>query len=194
MHRALPPLAMSAVLLAGCGGGAPEMTVPPPASTISTHGVKAQLQPGWHAARKNLTPQLVSPMEILSVGTFPMRPGGACAQSPGKAYSDMQPRDALITIMEQKTTRSDFPPQPARFHLHPHPRSFECVPGKLDSQELLFRDGGRAFYAFVALGAHGPQDEVESILDSFRTTAERVTPSAARAKSISRRARSDPGG
>ncbi len=129
-----------------------------------------QLEPGWHVAGTILTPKLVSPSERLSVGTFAMRPGGTCAQLPSQAYDDMGPTDGMITIMERGGRHTGYPPRPARFDLQPRPAAFECAPLRLDSQEFLFREAGRNFYAFVVLGARGPTDEAEAVLNSFEAT------------------------
>jgi hypothetical protein len=117
-------------------------------------------------AKTNLTPHLVNPRGILSLGTFPMRPGGRCNQLPARAYSEMGTQDGLITILQRKGS-PDFPPRPAQFQLHPRPRAFECLPRDLDGEEVAFSDSDRHFYAFVALGSRGPLHEAESILDSF---------------------------
>jgi hypothetical protein len=172
MKRFGPPLLLVSAVLAACGSTG-DSTTHEPARSITAHGVGLQLQPGWHVSRSNLTPKLVNPRDLVSVGTFSMRPGGRCAQSPSRAYSDMGSTDGLITIMERGGNSGDYPPRPARFHLNPRPRSFECAPARLSSQELMFSDGGRNFYAFVALGSGGPVGEAESILDSFDTTGHR---------------------
>ncbi len=153
----------------GGGGSRPakDASSPTPLPSAAAHGLRVRLEPGWHAAGQTLTPRLVSPKERLSLGTFPMRPGGSCAQAPSRAYSDMGPRDGLITIMEEGS-RQAFPPRPAEVQLHPRPGSFECAGPSLRSQEVVFRDAGRNFYAFVALGARGPVQAAQSILNSLR--------------------------
>jgi hypothetical protein len=149
---------------AGCGNTSSHES-PGPGPLVGAHRVKLRLEPGWHLAQTNLVPHLVNPKGILSVGTFPMQPGGRCAQAPSRAYSKMGPRDGLITILQKKGDPG-FPPPPAHFQLHPKPRSFECLPLELDGQEFAFREAGRHFYAFVALGSRAPRGQAESILDT----------------------------
>jgi hypothetical protein len=165
MWRSALALALAVAVVAGCGGGGSRES-PGPSPLVGAHGVKLRLAPGWHLARTNLTPRLVNPHDILSVGTFPMQPGGRCSQLPARAYSEMRKRDGLITILERRKGHG-IPARPAHFRLHPHPRSFECAPAKLDGQEVAFSDAGRHFYVFVALGSNGPRRQAESILDSF---------------------------
>jgi hypothetical protein len=166
MQPAARLLMLAFALLVGCGDSG-DATTPERPRSAAAHGVEVQLEPGWHAARENLTPKLIRPKDLLSVGTFRMRHGGECSQLPSRAYSDMGARDGLITIMEHAGRGSGFPPRPADFRLDARPGPFECAPSRLNAQQFQFRDAGRRFYAFVALGASGPQREVESILDSF---------------------------
>jgi hypothetical protein len=67
----------------------------------------ALLPPGWHGSRRRLVPKLLDPREILSVGTFPMRPGGGgnCGREPVAAIAAMRPGDALLSVQEYGVTR-----------------------------------------------------------------------------------------
>jgi hypothetical protein len=167
MRPAARLLTLAVALLVGCGDSG-ESTTPGYPRSFVAHDVQLELEPGWHPAAENLTPKLISPKDLLSVGTFRMRPGGECNHLPSQAYSDMGARDGLITIMEHGGKGSDFPPKPDHFRLDARPGPFECAPSKLIAQQFNFSDSGRHFYAFVALGARGPEDEAESILDSYR--------------------------
>jgi len=40
------------------------------------HGFRVTHPPDWFRAEVNLTPNLASPQEVLSIGTFPLEPGG----------------------------------------------------------------------------------------------------------------------
>jgi hypothetical protein len=172
-------LALAGGLYLAFGGGG-EGKSPPreptgsgPTPSVAAHGVRMKLEPGWHVAAQTLTPSLVSPRELLSVGTFhmrPDRPNGRCAQAPRRAYSEMRASDGLITIMEEGGRQTGFPPRPATFRLHPRPGSLDCAGPTVQSQEFAFRDAGRNFYTFIALGARGPVDEAESMLNSLRAT------------------------
>jgi hypothetical protein len=150
------------------GGGSPQ-----PLPSAGAHGIRVRLQPGWHVAARILTPRLVNPRELLSVGTFQMRPGGRCAQSPSTAYSDMGPSDGLITFMERKGHAENYQARPAEFRLRPTPGPGDCAPASVATQMAAFRDHGRIVYAFVALGGRGPQNEAESILNSLRVSHRR---------------------
>ncbi len=47
----------------------------------------------WYLAEQSLTPNLSSPTEVFSLGSFPLRPGGPnCAQIPSQALHDMTGR------------------------------------------------------------------------------------------------------
>ena len=69
------------------------------------HGYSLVLPAGWHRARRNLTPQLVEPREILSVATYPLRyqrrarcriPG-----CPAPALNGFRAKDILLSIQER---------------------------------------------------------------------------------------------
>lgn len=166
-------LALAGGLYLGLGGGdggspAKDAATPTPLPSAAAHGLRVRLEPGWHAAGQILTPQLLNPRERMSLGTFRMRPGGNCDTGATRAYADMGPTDGLITIMERPGPVSKYPPRPAEIRLHPETGPFECVPANLDHQMVAFRDNGRVIYAFVTLGAHGPVQAAESILNSLR--------------------------
>jgi hypothetical protein len=171
MRRTALLLTLAVAYLAGCGGSG-DPTTTERSLSVAAKGVRMQLAPGWHAASENLTPRLVNPREVLSVGTLRMQPAvrGGCAQLPSRAYADMARTDGLITIQERgrgKGSLRGYPPRPAHFQIRAQRRTFECAPPNLSSQEFVFSDAGRRFYAFVVLGTRGPEEEAESILDSF---------------------------
>ncbi|MGZ5290376.1 MAG: hypothetical protein ACXWE5_12925, partial [Actinomycetota bacterium] len=142
---------------------------------------------GWTVAEENLTPELVDPREIVSVGTYTLRPGGEGvgidAYLPGRAFADLGPADALITVQE-------YEPRPGVFGT-PRPSTFDpataCGEGNAACREgtSLGLDGvrawwipfsepssGRAFYAFVAMGEDAYRDPgrsgaVWAVLDSL---------------------------
>ena len=56
----------------------------------------------WRIADETLTPDLADPMEVLSLGTYPLRPGGDdCAQIPENALEDLGPLDAFISLQRR---------------------------------------------------------------------------------------------
>jgi hypothetical protein len=131
------------------------------------HGFSLRLPPGWHRARRNLTPALVEPREILSVGSYPLRyqrrsrcgvPG-----CPLPGLDGFHRRDVLISIQERRHVRrpfdAGFPPrrrrlalEPMRLHYPPGGR-WHCARRVLGRTTWTpFTDSGRSFYAFVAIG------------------------------------------
>jgi hypothetical protein len=131
------------------------------------HGLSLTLPPGWHRARRNLTPHLLDPREILSVGSYPPRykrrsrcgvPG-----CPLPALDGFGRRDVLISIRERRHVRrpvvAGFAPRRRPFALEPmrvhYPRGvrWRCARRVLGRTTwTAFTDSGRAFYAFVAVG------------------------------------------
>jgi hypothetical protein len=168
-------------------------TRPDPAAVAPTvafvdlgRGVSLEYPAGWTLAEESLTPILVDPREILSIGTFPLRPGGAAptdAYLPGHAIADIGPGDVLLTVQEGRASRSSsFADRPPRFGPDAVCEADDraCVDGIALRIEALrawwipFRDpvSGRAFYAFVAMGEDAYRDPARSsaawrILDSM---------------------------
>jgi hypothetical protein len=181
MRRTALLLTLAAAYLAGCDG-AEDRTAELPRS-VGADGVKMELPPGWHGASENLTPKLVNPREVLSVGTLRMRPTvrGSCTQLPTEAYAEMGPADGLITIQERGQGRGSlrgYPARPAHFQVRAQRGAHGCAPPSLNFQQFIFSDAGRRFYAYVALGKRGPEDEAESILDSFHARPTAATPTS----------------
>jgi hypothetical protein len=154
--------------IAGDDGAPPDGVAPVEVSTLAeAAGLAITLEPGWREAGTSLTPRLISPKERLSIGTFPMKPGGRCSQLPSRAYAAMGPTDAMITFMERGSGRSGYPPRPRRFDLDPRRRAFECVPRALSGEQFAFRDAGRNLYAFVVIGRRGPLAAAERTLNTL---------------------------
>ena len=131
------------------------------------HGLSLTLPPGWHRARRNLTPHLIDPLEILSVGSYRLRykrrsrcgvPG-----CPLPALDGFGRGDVLISIQERRHVRrpvdAGFAPrgrplalEPMRLRYPPGAR-WRCARRVLGRTTwTAFTDSGRAFYAFVAVG------------------------------------------
>ena len=136
----------------------------------------------WYRAEDRLTPELLDPLEVLAVGTYPLRSGGdRCQHHPVNALEDLGPSDAFIALYERADpSPGDYPKRPQRLSglLEDLPRSGRfCVPDpeRLDTW-VPFSDGDRAFYLLVAIGKTAPDEtraQVTKILDSFRLTADR---------------------
>lgn len=134
----------------------------------------------WQRATDSLTPELVDPREILSLGTFPL--GYAprdCEHVPTSALERMSEEDAFLTIQERGVDPGaewlDFPARPKHFVFEPGRGSEApfCVRGPVRFVEhwFAFTDGERHFHVEVALGKSAPpelRDEAYRILDTLR--------------------------
>jgi hypothetical protein len=115
----------------------------------------------WIRADTNLTPALSDPHEILSLGTYPLKPGGkACidAYLPGDALGDLGPDDVFLTVQES-SAGPGFPPRPspfgpdeARLAVDDLPACDEYPPIPMRGWWFAFQDHGRGLYAFLAIG------------------------------------------
>jgi hypothetical protein len=137
---------------------------------------------GWTVAEGSLTPELADPREIVSIGTFELRAGGAApfdAHLPSYALNAVGPDDVFITL--QETGEGDWGEprsrpvsfDPAVWCEHP-----DCDDGTRQGLDPLrawwiaFQDAGRGFYAFVAMGEEAFADPARSdaawrVLDSL---------------------------
>lgn len=129
----------------------------------------------WHLSRERLTPTLADPVEILALGTYPLRLGGErCAHWPVRALEDLGPDDAFLAVLEaaKPYPQSGYPPRPASFGLPSDEQTGRfCVPDahRLDTW-TFFSDQGRAFYLLVAMGESASsrtRAELEHVLNSL---------------------------
>jgi hypothetical protein len=133
----------------------------------------------WNRAEQSLTPLLSDPLEIFSVGTQELRPGGElCAHMPDNALADMGPADAFVTIQEEQELHDEgetYPPRPLHFGDTEdfdldHGAGVECVPPHLQAGWMNFEDGGRAFYVLAVAGPDASEqtvDQIWAVLDSL---------------------------
>jgi hypothetical protein len=129
---------------------------------------------GWNRASESLTPNLDQPKEVLSLGTFQLRPGGEdCAQIPERAIESLGSTDAFITLQES-AAGSDFPRRPKSFSAKDGevPDSADCLNNAEDVlfRMLRFRDEGRSFIVYVAIGdstSAQTRNEVWQILNAL---------------------------
>jgi hypothetical protein len=143
-------------------------------------GIRYTLPAGWHAAAHSLTPHLVNPRELLTVGTGALPAGGRCAQFPSAALGAMRPRDVLLTVQERYGSTGSFPRRPSPFVLPPAEQTeAESCAGPhpaFASHWFEFRDGGRGFHVLVAVGRAAPRERVReavAVLDSLRIARRR---------------------
>lgn len=162
------------VVLAGCGGSSG-----PPTTLHRGDGITYRVPPGWHVASRSLTPHLLNPREVLTVGTgrLATRPVH-CAMVPSGALAAMRPADVLVTVQERFGSDRTFPPRPGHFTLGPAPgiEADQCAgphPAFV-GHWWGFRQGGRGFHVLVAVGrsaSHARVNQALAILDSLRITA-----------------------
>jgi hypothetical protein len=124
-------------------------------------GISAVLPVGWHLAHRSVT-NCSDPVQRLLATT-----------SRGKLRPRYRVPDraALVLLMEGKSGR--FPARTARFHLPRLGNLGGCceIPNGRGA-ELLFRDHGRRFIAFVYVGARsGARRDVLTLLNSLRVSA-----------------------
>lgn len=168
-------------MFAGCGA-AGDRGSPPGAGWTTFHdprnGLSVRFPSSWHRARVSLTPDLVDPRELLSLGSFPLsaRPRGRCAQFPAPAMLRAGPRDVFLTIQERSGPASgDYPARRRPFALGRAGESEAEACGASarawHSYWIAFRDAGRPFYALVLIGVRAPATrvrELRAVLDSLR--------------------------
>ena len=115
----------------------------------------------WLRADTNLTPALGTPHEILSLGTYPLRPGGkACIDVylPARALQDLGANDVFITVQEESAgpgfpKRPDtFEPTNARLAIEDLPACGTYARVPMRGWWWAFQDQGRGLYAFLAVG------------------------------------------
>jgi hypothetical protein len=154
------------------------------------HDFSVQYPQGWTRATERLTPVLTDPLEILALGTYPLRVGGeTCAQFPVNAIEDMGPTDALIWVAERKEPADVANPRPSSFELLTGPGDADESPGCLSGpkdfwhRSLEFSEAGRDFELYIAHGnaATVSTSEIAGILDSlsFDASPDAGTPFAA---------------
>jgi hypothetical protein len=120
--------------------------------TLLAIGLSVAVPPGWHVAH----PRLLEP-----------------CTNPAPRFALARGRD-LIAVQESldgpRYVRR-FPPRPRAFRVHGRPSPLACcAPARRDAGWMLsFRDGGRAFYAYV----YGDARAALRILDTLRVAPHR---------------------
>ena len=140
---------------------------------LDDHKLTVYYPEGWNRAPETLTPNLDQPMELVSLGTYQLGPGGEdCVQIPERAIESLGPTDALITVQEA-SSGAKFPARPTTFSAEDGEVSeaVDCLDNAEDVffRMFRFRDEGRNFYAYAAIGnSASPQTrrEVWQILNA----------------------------
>jgi hypothetical protein len=153
-------------------------------------GLSVVVPPGWQVAVEPLNTWVSDPHEILSMGTYALRPGGQAVtdfQLPSHAIDDLGPNDLLIWLNESGSGPRGFPPRPDRFapsrscdnwtELCAEPTGTAVRAGDERAPDIRgwwlgFHDAGRGFYVFVGMGAQAYADPMRAktpweILDSL---------------------------
>jgi hypothetical protein len=187
LPRLVVGLLSATIVLGACGVGKEneQVRAPPPTTSQPAAWTTYQNSDGqfsirypstWERSVQRLTPILTDPFEIVSVGTYNMRPGGdLCAHLPVNALEDLGPTDAFLTIQEEGHPQlADYPSRPIEFKLGPPNEQFDgvaCVrdPTALAQWWLSFRDGNRAFYVLVALGKSASEETRQQVLQTLNS-------------------------
>src|SRR5919198_4472421 len=75
------PGRLAVLVLAVAGSGTMSTADTRPDRVGRADGIGYTIPAGWHAAKRSLTPHLVNPHEVLTVGTGSLPRGGRCAHS-----------------------------------------------------------------------------------------------------------------
>ena len=135
-------------------------------------GLEVSYPSGWVRADVNLTPNLMGPRELLSIGTFPLQPGGpACAQIPTNALIELGPEDTFLTLQGglSQSPADHRPVFGPRVGIGMSELVFpDCLPEDQRSdigrmQWIQFSDAGRGFYLLVAIGSEANSDVQGSV-------------------------------
>src|SRR5205809_4300517 len=93
-------------------------TPPPTVYRDDRVGFSVTVPPGWQVAAEPLNTWVSDPHEILSMGTYTLRPGGhavADFQLPSRVVEDMGPDDLFIWLNERTQPSRGLPDRPGTF-------------------------------------------------------------------------------
>lgn len=127
------------------------LAAPASSGRYGSAGLSVDVPAGWTVVKKPLSP-CTNPVQRLA-----LRGNGALVQ--------------IVETLDYAYVHR-FPARPRRFALRGPARFVACCPPReAKGWFLSFRDGNRAFYAYVYLGRRGTRAEVLGILDSLRVSA-----------------------
>jgi hypothetical protein len=142
----------------------------------------------WLVADRLINTWVSDPHEILSLATYPLRPGGHAVtdgQVPSNAIDDMGPDDVFIWVNEDTSGGGEgYPARPGSLSPETICENTRCVDGQALGIEGIrawwtyFGDEGRGIYVFVGMGDdayRGPTlGEAWAVVDSLRFAPTRV--------------------
>ena len=142
--------------------------------TISSHGVRVVVPPGWERVEPAGDGNVVDPRTVLVVGTAGVEARPSRCQI--AAYR-VQPAGAVVVVVRWKTLTSGggsvpYGRTPLRKLLHVTRPSFECFEGRGAAVELGL--GGHAYQVNVLVGDHASRRRIAEALAvarSFRLAA-----------------------
>jgi hypothetical protein len=149
------------------------------------NGFSVQIPPGWQRSRGTLVPNLLDPREILSLGTYTLRPDGsgpACdTQLPLGTLQGLGSGGVFVWITESNPARvigeeRGVAPKPRPKHFGAQEtRTLDCssqlFTPALVANSVAFSDHGRWINAYVVFGANASQerkDQTWRMLDTLR--------------------------
>ncbi|MCW2968783.1 MAG: hypothetical protein JWM71_2555, partial [Solirubrobacteraceae bacterium] len=138
------------------------------------NGLEVRFPSAWRRARRSLTPNLVDPVEILSLGTMALAyRAGRCAQLPVGALEAVGPRVVFLSVQERRGPEPKFPPRPRPFRLTAGSAADACVGGPRPWRSYWrpFSDSGRRFYLLAVIGDRASARRVRdlhAVIDSLR--------------------------
>ena len=176
---------IAGVVATGCGAGATVVPEVRPGSQAPRmiedvrHDYSVALPAGWHRARRNLTPQLTEPREILSVATYPLRYKrrarcgiGGC---PTPALNGFQATDILVSIQERMHSKPAS--EDVAIDLRRRQRVLGADPRSCPGDRVAwyafesFAQAGRNLYVLAVVGKRAParaRAELRRLLRSLR--------------------------
>ncbi|MEX0699219.1 MAG: hypothetical protein WD354_05735 [Acidimicrobiia bacterium] len=168
----LGPLLVGLLLLAACEKATVPLTDDWVEFIDEEHGFRITYPPDWFRAEVNLTPNLASPQEVLSIGTFPLEPGGpGCANVPTNTLTRLGPEDAFLT-MQGEASRPDSEDRPVfgpGVGISIEGLEFPYCLAEAERLEIgamqwiHFSDAGRSFYLLVAIGRDASAETVDQV-------------------------------